>query len=97
MSWNTMHIFGYGQDQLISNTENKLVDKDLCPSTQAVVDMVYSHKPTDNPTTLDYRNINIFHDLFADFSDNESNTFRVEYSELDSVLIEQLAVEIQNA
>lgn len=96
MSWNTLHIFGYGQNQLISNTENKLVDSDFCPSTQAVVDMVYSHKPTDNPATLDYRNINIFNDLFADYSDNTGNTFRVDYSELDSALIEALAVEIMN-
>lgn len=96
MTWNTMHIFGYGQNQLISDTENKLVDADLCPATQSVVDMVYSHKPVDNPATLDYRNINIFHDLFVDYSDNAGNTFRVEYSELDTALIDVLALEIQN-
>jgi len=97
MSWNTLHIFGYGQDQLISDTENKLVDADLCPKTQDVVDMVYALKPTGNAATLNYRNINIFHDLFADYLDEEGNRFRVEYSELDSKLIEQLAAEIQNA
>ena len=97
MNWNTLHIFGYGQDQLISDTENKLVDKDLCISTQAVVDMIYSHKPIDNTATLNYRSINIFNELFADYSDEEGNHFRVEYSELDSTLIEQLATEIQNA
>lgn len=96
MNWNTLHIFGYGQDQLISDTENKLVDKDLCPSTQSVVDMVYSHKPLDSSATIDYRNINIFNNLFADYSDNNGNNFRVEFSELDSALIEQLATEIQN-
>lgn len=97
MSWNTLHIFGYGQDQLISNTENKLVNADLCPATQSVVDMVYSHKSTDNPATLNYRNINIFNDLFADYSDEEGNHFRVDYSELDIALIEVLALEIKNA
>lgn len=95
--YNTLHIFGYGQDQLISDTENKLVDADLCPSTQAVVDMVYALKPDGNAATTNYRNINIFHDLFADYADEEGNRFRVEYSELNSALIEQLATEIQNA
>lgn len=97
MSWNTLHIFGYGQVQLISNTENKLVDSDLCPSTQAVVDMVYSHKPQGNIATTDYRTINIFNELFVDYFDNDGNQFRVDYSELDSALIEQLASEIQAA
>lgn len=96
MSWNTLHIFGYGQVQLISNTENKLVDSELCPSTQAVVNMVYSHKPQGNTATTDYRTINIFNDLFADYQSNDGS-FRVDYSELDSALIEQLASEIQNA
>lgn len=97
MNWNTLHIFGYGQDQLISDTENKLVDKDLCPSTQSVADMIYALKPQDNKASINYRNINIFNGLFADYSDNEGNTFRIEYAELDSALIEQLATEIQNA
>ena len=97
MSWNTLQIFGYGQDQLISETENKLVNADLCPKTQDVVDMVYALKPIGNAATTNYRNINIFNNLFADYSDEEGNRFRVEYSELDSALIEQLATEIENA
>jgi len=93
----TIHIFGYGQDQLISETQNKLVNVYLCPKTQDVVDMVYTLKPEDNAATLNYRNINIFHDLFVDYADEEGNRFRVEYSELDSDLINQLSMEIQNA
>jgi len=97
MTWNTLHIFGYGQDQLISDTGNKLVNADLCPKTQDVVNMVYALKPQGNAATTNYRNINILNDLFADYVDEEGNRFRVEYSELDSKLIEQLAAEIQNA
>ena len=95
MSWNTLHIFGYGQDQLISDTENKLVNADLCPKTQAVVDMVYALKPDGNAATSNYRNINIFHDLFADYADEEGNRFRVEYADLNSALIEKLVTEIK--
>lgn len=96
MNWNTLHIFGYGQDQLISDTENRLVDKDLCPSTQSVADMIYALKPAGNTASANYHAINIFHDLFADYQSIDGS-FRVIYSELDSALIEQLATEIQNA
>ncbi len=96
MSWNTLHIFGYGQNQLISNTENKLIDANLCLSTQAVVNMVYATKPDGNSATTNYRIINIFNGLFADYADEEGNTFRVEYPDLNSALIDQLATEIQN-
>lgn len=94
--YNTIHIFGYGQDQLITDTENKLVDSDLCPSAQAVVDMIYTHKPVDNAATLNYRTINIFNELFVDYSDEEGNHFRVDYSELDVTLIDTLISEINN-
>ena len=97
MSWNTLHIFGYGQDQLISDTENKLVNADLCPKTQNVVDMVYALKPVGNAATTNYRNINIFNGLFADYADEEGNRFRVEWAELETALIEQLAAEIEAA
>lgn len=97
MNWNTLYIFGFGQNQLITDTENKLVDSDTCPSTQSVADMVYALKPDGNASTVNYRSISIFNDLFADYSDDQGNRFRVDYSELDSALIEQLATEIQNA
>ncbi len=95
MSWNTLHIFGYGQIQLVSNTENKLVDSNLCPSTQLVVDMIYSHKPEGNSATIDFRTINIFNQLFSDYQSIE-DTFRTNYSELDIALIEQLVTEVRN-
>jgi hypothetical protein len=96
MNWNTLHIFGYGQVQLISNTENKLVDSNLCPSTQSVVDMIYSHKPQGNTASINYRTINVLNDLFADYQ-SEEGMFRTDYSELDISLIDQLISEIQAA
>jgi hypothetical protein len=96
MNWNTLHIFGYGQVQLISNTENKLVDSNLCPSTQSVVDMIYSHKPQGNTASINYRTINVLNDLFADYQ-SEEGMFRTDYSELDSALLNQLASEIEAA
>jgi hypothetical protein len=94
--YNTLHIFGYGECQVITDTENKKVPTSDCPSAQAVVDMIYALKPTDNNAGTDYRAINIFNDMFADYQSPESN-FRVDYSELDSALIEQLVSEIEAA
>ena len=94
--YNTLHIFGYGECQVITDTENKKVPTEDCPSAQAVVDMVYALKPVDNNAGTDYRAINIFNDLFADYQSPEG-VFRVDYSELDSALIDQLVTEIENA
>jgi hypothetical protein len=94
--YNTLNIFGYGECQVITDTENKKVPTSDCPSAQAVVDMVYALKPVDNNAGTDYRAINIFNDMFADYQSPEGN-FRVEYSELDSALIDQLVSEIEAA
>ena len=94
--YNTLHIFGYGECQVITDTENKKVPTEDCPSAQAVVDMVYALKPVDNNAGTDYIAINIFNDMFADYQSTEGN-FRVDYSELDSALIDQLVSEIEAA
>ncbi len=95
-NYNTLHIFGYGECQIITDTENKKVSSEDCPSVQSVVDMVYNLKPIDNPAGIDYRTINIFNDMFVDYQSPEG-TFRVDYDKLDLNLINQLITEIQNA
>jgi hypothetical protein len=94
--YNTIHIFGYGECQVITDTENKKVPTEDCPSAQAVVDMIYALKPEGNTAGTDYRAINIFNDMFADYQSLEGS-FRVEYAKLDSALIDQLVEEIQSA
>ena len=94
--YNTLHIFGYGESQVITDTENKKAPNEELPADQSVIDMVYGLKPADSPATANYRNINIFNNMFADYFDNDGNTFRVDYSELDSELIDILVEEILN-
>ena len=94
--YNTLHIFGYGESQVITDTENKKAPNDELPADQSVIDMVYALKPADSPATANYRNINIFNNMFADYFDNDGNTFRVDYSELDSALIDALVEEVLN-
>lgn len=96
-SFNTLHIFGYGETQLITDSENKKVKSSDLTGLQAVVDNVYSHKPADNNADTNYHAINIFNGLFADWlpSDKDQKAFRVPYAELDEALIEALVAEIK--
>ena len=92
--YNTLHIFGYGETQVITDTENKKVATDSIVGVQALVDDLYSKKPADNPATSDYRVISIFNDMFADYSDELGNNFRVDYSELNAALIDAVVLEV---
>jgi hypothetical protein len=92
--YNTLHIFGYGETQVITDTENKKVATDSIVGVQLVVDDLYSKKPADNPATIHYATITILNDIFADYSDEEGNTFRVDYSELNAALIDVVVLEV---
>jgi hypothetical protein len=92
--YNTLHIFGYGETQVITDKENKKVPTDSIVGVQALVDDLYSKKPADNPATSDYRVISIFNDMFADYSDEDGNHFRVDYSELNAALIDAVVLEV---
>jgi hypothetical protein len=93
-SYNTLHIFGYGETQVITETENKKVATDSIVGVQALVNNIYSKKPSDNPATTEYRTITILNNIFADYSDEDGNSFRVDYSELNAALIDAVVLEV---
>jgi hypothetical protein len=95
-TFNTIHIFGYGETQVIKEKDGKKVSSSELSALQAVIDNVFSKKPEDNAASIAYHAINIFNDLFADFipSNKDEKSFRIAYSELDAALIEALVVEI---
>jgi len=95
-TWSTLHIFGYGETQLIGTDFNKKVPSSALTTLQAVVDNVYSFKPVDNPATEQYHAINIFNDMFADWQTSQQGVqgWRTQYAELDVTLIDALIVEI---
>jgi hypothetical protein len=72
------------------------VPTEECPSAQAVIDMIYALKPEGNTAGTDYQNVTIIRDIYGSYSALDGY-FRVEYSELDSALIDQLVEEIQSA
>ena len=94
--WSTLHIFGYGETQLIGADFNKKVPSTVLTTLQAVVDNVYSFKPAGNTATKEYHAINIFNDMFADWQTSQQGIegWRVQYPELDATLIDALVAEI---
>lgn len=96
IKWSTIHIFGYGETQLIGKDLNKKVKTSELTTVQAVIDNVYSLKPEDNLATTEYHSINIFNDMFSDWAtkDKETKGWRTQYSLLDATLIDALITEI---
>lgn len=95
--YNTLLIFGYGQTQLITDSDSKLVDSSELQSLNAVIEDIYSKKPIDNKSQEDYTRIAIYNNDFADWVNNNPNDyFKVLYSELNQSLIESLVIEIKN-
>ena len=98
--FNTIHIFGFGDVQLIS--KDKSVTKKYTDLTKAkaVVDKIYALKPADYAGTADYHAINIFSDMFADFQpkgvagEKSVKGFRVKYEDIDAKAINALVAEL---
>jgi len=96
-NYNTLLIFGYGQVQLITDTDSKLVNSDELPSLNAVINDIYSNKPVGNKSQEDYVRIAIYNNDFADWvNSNPDDYFKVPYAELNQALIDSLVLEIKN-
>jgi hypothetical protein len=95
-TWSTLHIFGYGETQLIGTDSNKKVPSTALTTLAAVVNNVYSFKPEGNTANEEYHAINIFYDMFADWQTSQQGVqgWRTQYAELDVTLIDALIVEI---
>lgn len=98
--FNTIHIFGFGDVQLIS--KDKSVTKKYTDLTKAkaVIDKIYALKPEDYAGTEQYHAINIFSDMFADFQPKSIEGqppikgFRVKYEDIDAKSINALVTEL---
>ncbi len=92
-NYNTLLIFGYGQVQLITDTDSKLVNSDELPSLNAVINDIYSNKPVGNKSQEDYVRIAIYNNDFADWvNSNPDDYFKVPYAELNQALIDSLVL-----
>jgi hypothetical protein len=96
-TFNTLHIFGFGDVQVITKDGGKTKKAKNLTTLQAVIDNIWSKKPADNNiSSKDYHAINIFNDMFADWQSKikgEKN-YRTKYDELNYQLIETLVAEV---
>jgi len=95
-NWNTIHVFGFGDVQVIAKDGGKTKKAADLTKLQAVIDNVWSKKPADNTGTKEYHAINIFEGMFADWQAKvqDEKGFRVQFSELDLVAVQALADEL---
>jgi hypothetical protein len=93
-SFSTLHIFGYGETQLIGDKFNKKVKSSQLTTLQAVIDNVWSKKPVDSDASQTYHAINIFHNMFADWQPNSGKGYRTPYAQLSALEIDALVNEI---
>lgn len=96
---NTLHIFGYGEAQVIGRDGNTNINKKAPISeltkVTPVVDDVYSFKPADNQATNSYHVINLFKNVFADYQPKDKfKSWRVDWSKLNESAIDDLVAEV---
>lgn len=82
----TMHIFGYGDVQIIgtekSDNNPETAEKDYTKKVPAaalsgitaLINSIYALKPVDNSAGKQFHSINIYPDLFIDFYPKNINT-----------------------
>lgn len=92
--FNTLHIFGFGTVQVITDTQNVQASvSDFQALVDACVDDVWANKPEGYTGPKQYHAINTFYDLFSDWLPNQpdAQSFRVQYADLDTTAFVDLA------
>ncbi len=91
---NTLHIFGFGTVQAISDTQNVQAPISAFQAqVDAVVDNVWNNKPAGYAGPKTFHAINNFDGLFSDWLPNspDAQSFRVQAADLDQSLLDALA------
>jgi hypothetical protein len=94
-TWSTLHIFGFGETQLIGKDFNKKVLTSELTNVQAVVDNLYSFKPEDIEATVNYQAITFTKTFNGVWVTKELNRWITPYAALDATAIEELVAEIE--
>lgn len=95
-NWSTLHIFGFGDVQVVAKDGGKTKKADTLTKLQAVIDNVWDNKPEDYKGVKEYHAINIFDGMFADWQSKakDDKGYRTEYSKLNIAAIEELVAEV---
>jgi hypothetical protein len=95
-NWSTLHIFGFGDIQVITKEGGQTKKASDLTKLQSVIDMVWAQKPDENTNTKEYHAINIFNGLFADWQSKTKvdKGYRTKYDKLIAETIEALINEV---
>lgn len=98
----TIHIFGYGEAQIISKDLSFKTSIGRFTKLQAVIDDIKSKKPI-NKIASDYHAINIFGELKVNYiakllpnvkiKDRENSNFSFDISEINTTKLNELIIE----
>jgi hypothetical protein len=101
-TFNTIHLFGFGDSQIIGKDNHGTVKSDTLTSLQAFIDHIKTFKPED-VTLTDYHVIHIFNETDVrylgkgtDVKTDKTN-FTVKISEVDATLLTNLVDELAAA
>lgn len=95
MKLSTIHIFGYGEAQIISDTLNFKAKVSSFTKLQAVIDDVKAKRPTKTVYTEPHV-INIFADLRVDYnSTNKNACYKFDFKDLNVQKLNALVAEFQ--
>lgn len=101
-TFNTIHLFGFGDAQIIGKENNGKVESNTLTSLTEFVDHIKTFKPED-VTLTDYHVIHIFNETDVrylgkgtDVKTDKTN-FTVNLSEVDSTLLTNLVDELTAA
>lgn len=98
--FSTIHVFGYGETQIIGGTNNGKVSSSSLTTLTPFVDHVKSFLPESGVTLTDYHVIHIFEGMDVRYlgqglEDRTINTsFSVNWGQIDQTLLTALVDEI---
>jgi hypothetical protein len=104
-SWSTIHIFGYGESQIIGTGDddkgfsNKVATSGLT-KVSAFLDDLFTHKPEANTSVkTEYHVVHIFHGNEARFLSKTKDVkgFSVKLVDLNQTILQELVDELSTA
>lgn len=99
-TFNTIHIFGFGNTQIIKENLNKSVKSADLTTLAAFVDSIKAQKPED-VVEAEYHVIHIFSGNSVRYlgagnvTPNVKNSFNVEWANVDATLLDALVADIE--
>jgi len=98
--FSTIHIFGYGETQIIGNDNNGKVQSSELTNLVVLIDHIKTFLPESGVTLTDYHVIHIFEGSDVRYlgvgteDRKEETSFSVKYDQIDITLLDALVNEV---